>query len=179
MKTSEISKIISHALRHEPWLYELEIDDNGWVPISELISAVNNVANQTVDVLTIQKIINDTDKPRFEIVADKIRAIYGHSMAKKLNYIPSVPPEFLFHGTNASLMPTIMRDGLKPMDRQYVHLSTDKDIARAVALRKGKDIVILTISAQNAHNAKCKFYEGNKYVWLSDYVDPMYILANY
>ena len=30
----ELSKTISHALRHEPWLYELELDDEGWTPYS-------------------------------------------------------------------------------------------------------------------------------------------------
>lgn len=28
-----LSRLVSHALRHEPWIYELELDDEGWVPI--------------------------------------------------------------------------------------------------------------------------------------------------
>ena len=26
-----LSRVVSHALRHEPWLYELELDEDGWV----------------------------------------------------------------------------------------------------------------------------------------------------
>lgn len=32
-----LSKTISHALRHEPWLYELELDNEGWAPTTQLI----------------------------------------------------------------------------------------------------------------------------------------------
>jgi putative RNA 2'-phosphotransferase len=34
------SRVVSHALRHEPWLYELELDDAGWVSVDELLAAV-------------------------------------------------------------------------------------------------------------------------------------------
>ena len=36
----QLSKTISHALRHEPWLYELELDEMGWVDVSILIEAL-------------------------------------------------------------------------------------------------------------------------------------------
>lgn len=26
----KLSRAVSHALRHEPWLYELELDGEGW-----------------------------------------------------------------------------------------------------------------------------------------------------
>jgi len=28
-----LSKTVAHALRHEPWLYELELDEEGWTPV--------------------------------------------------------------------------------------------------------------------------------------------------
>ena len=30
---ADLSEAVSHALRHEPWLYELELDDAGWAPV--------------------------------------------------------------------------------------------------------------------------------------------------
>jgi putative RNA 2'-phosphotransferase len=35
-----LSKVMSHALRHRPWLYELELDGGGWVPVADLVSAL-------------------------------------------------------------------------------------------------------------------------------------------
>lgn len=33
------------------------------------------------------------------------------------------PPKYLYHGTAAWFLPAIQREGLKKMNRQYVHLS--------------------------------------------------------
>jgi putative RNA 2'-phosphotransferase len=39
----------------------------------------------------------------------------------------SKPPAILYHGTSPSAAKNIMSEGLRPMNRQYVHLSTDKN----------------------------------------------------
>jgi len=36
MKYEELSKEVSYALRHAPWEYELEMDEEGWVSIDEI-----------------------------------------------------------------------------------------------------------------------------------------------
>ena len=41
--TVQLSKTVSHALRHEPWLYELELDDDGWVSVEAMLGADNGV----------------------------------------------------------------------------------------------------------------------------------------
>lgn len=41
MNYIELSKEISYALRHAPWEYELELDEEGFVPISQLLDALN------------------------------------------------------------------------------------------------------------------------------------------
>ena len=38
----ELSKEISYALRHAPWEYELEMDEEGWVSVEQLLDALNN-----------------------------------------------------------------------------------------------------------------------------------------
>ena len=36
----KLSREISYALRHAPWEYELEVDEQGWVPIERLLDAL-------------------------------------------------------------------------------------------------------------------------------------------
>jgi putative RNA 2'-phosphotransferase len=38
VKPEELSKVLSHALRHEPWVYELELDDEGWASLDAVLS---------------------------------------------------------------------------------------------------------------------------------------------
>ncbi|HHV35992.1 MAG TPA: RNA 2'-phosphotransferase, partial [Syntrophomonadaceae bacterium] len=47
----------------------------------------------------LQKIINESNKKRFEIKDGEIRATYGHSLPSKIEKKPTVPPKFLYHGT--------------------------------------------------------------------------------
>lgn len=37
----KMSKEISYALRHAPWEYELEMDEEGWVPVEQLLDALH------------------------------------------------------------------------------------------------------------------------------------------
>ncbi|NTW40943.1 MAG: RNA 2'-phosphotransferase, partial [Cellulomonadaceae bacterium] len=37
---ADLSRVVSHALRHEPWLYELELDEAGWVSVQSLVEAL-------------------------------------------------------------------------------------------------------------------------------------------
>ena len=45
-----LSKTMAHALRHRPWLYELELDDEGWVCVGELLEALREHYEQWADI---------------------------------------------------------------------------------------------------------------------------------
>ena len=70
-----------------------------------------------------------------------------------------------------------MREGLLPMSRQFVHLSTDVEMARAVGLRHASRPVVLRVGAAAAHAAGIPFYKGNDKVWLADEVPSRFVTA--
>jgi putative RNA 2'-phosphotransferase len=114
-------------------------------------------------------------KRRHELRADKIRALYGHSTPARIVRHAEAPPEVLYHGTDATRASQILQDGLKPMRRQYVHLSADQETAYQVGKRKAADPVVLVVRAGDAHRAGVRFYEGSGSVWLADFVPPRFI----
>ena len=171
-----LSRTISHALRHEPWLYELELDDEGWVSVDDLLGALRDArAWRAVSRANLERIIAESDKRRFELRGGKIRALYGHSTPKRLLKTPASPPTTLFHGTSRGALEAIRREGLRPMARQYVHLSVDEPTALQVARRKRGEPVILVVAAAEAHRQGVGFYQGNELVWLADSVPPAFI----
>jgi putative RNA 2'-phosphotransferase len=174
---NELSKVVSHALRHEPWLYELELDDEGWVATGSLLSALRPLKEGWADLVEadLTEMIAQSEKKRHEIADGRIRALYGHSVAEKLLKQPAEPPETLYHGTAWKTVDAIKANGLLPMGRQYVHLSVDVLTAEAVALRKSRDFVILTVDAGAASKGGNAFYRGNDLVWLADSVPPAFI----
>lgn len=173
---TRLSKEISYALRHAPWEYELEMDEEGWVPVLQLLDALHRKNDwKRLTQEDIQQMINASDKKRHEIVGDRIRAFYGHSIPMKISKIESKPPEILYHGTARRFVKSIMDNGLSPQGRQYVHLSQDIETAQNVGKRHDDKPCILIIDALRAWNDGISFYYGNEKVWLADAISSIYI----
>jgi putative RNA 2'-phosphotransferase len=172
-----LSKVLAHALRHQPWLYELELDEEGWTSVEAVLTALRKErrewAGLTEDDLVLM--IQTSAKRRYEMGGGRIRALYGHSISGKLRKFPAVPPDVLFHGTNPEVVSEIQVSGLLPMLRQYVHLSVDQATALEVGRRKARKPVVLRVLARLAHENGLRFYEGNEKVWLADEVPPKFI----
>jgi putative RNA 2'-phosphotransferase len=177
MNYVELSKEVSYALRHAPWEYELTMDNQGFVPVSELLAALNETGHydKTVTEEDLIRMMEASDKKRHEIVGGKIRALYGYSIPMKIEKEPSVPPDVLYHGTAKRFLDSILSDGLKPMSRQYVHLSTDVEMAESVGKRHDSHPVILKIDAKAAHASGILFCKGNDRVWLTDALPAKFI----
>ncbi len=175
-----LSKAVSHALRHEPWLYELELDSDGWVECEKLIEALRLHSELYKDLTykDFEIMIQKSEKQRHELCGSKIRALYGHSTPYKLMKEKCMPPIILYHATSSELSDLIKIEGLKPMSRHYVHLSIDKNTAINVGLRKTKNPVIFMIEAKKAHDNGINFYRGNDIVWLVDNVPLEYLKIN-
>lgn len=172
-----LSKTISHALRHEPWLYELELDDEGWVSIESLLASLRRERKEWSNLgkAELIRMIASSDKKRHKIQNGKIKAIYGHSLPGKFFKQTAQPPKILYHGTSSDAAKTIITEGLKPMNRQYVHLSVNLEVAKQVGQRKTRQPLILTIMSEKAYLAGLKFYRGNNYVWLAGFVPSEFI----
>ena len=166
---------MSLVLRHKPEEIALQLDENGWARVDELISKMN-VKGIIVDHDIINRVVETNDKKRFAFNDDKtlIRASQGHSIDIELNLPEAVPPDVLYHGTTEKYMENIFKEGLKSQSRQHVHLSITVETAKSVGSRHGKP-VILSIHAKAMHQAGFKFYLSENKVWLTDSVPVEYI----
>lgn len=166
---------MSLVLRHKPDEIGLEMDEQGWVKVDELIIKMNQNGLR-VDKDIINTVVETNDKKRFAFNTDKslIRASQGHSIEVDLDLPVAVPPNILYHGTTSKFLDSILRTGLQKQNRQHVHLSVTIETAQAVGSRHGKP-VILTINAKAMHKAGFKFYLSENKVWLTETVPVEYI----
>ena len=171
-----LSKEVSYALRHAPWEYELELDDDGWASIDQLLAALRlNPKWSNVKVSDLELMISESEKKRHEILNGRIRAFYGHSILNKILKSEAEPPSILYHGTTRMVRDSILQEGLKPNQRQYVHLSQDIETAILVGKRRDSDPIIFEIDSKLAYENGVKFYLGNEKVWLADSIAPLYL----
>lgn len=176
MNYQKLSKEISYALRHAPHEYELELDDHGWVSVEQLLYSLNEEACwENVTEQDLHETIRRSDKKRHEIQNGKIRALYGHSIPKKIVRDEMEPPSILYHGTAHRFISSIRERGLLPQGRQYVHLSEVIETAQQVGKRRDDSPIILKIDAKKAWLDGVKFYHGNEMVWLADKIESKYI----
>lgn len=118
---------------------------------------------------------DEAEKRRFEISDGRIRALYGHSLPGRIDRPVETPPPVLYHGTPARSVAAILRDGLLPMRRQYVHLSEDQETAMRVGARRVGRTVILEIDAAAAAGDGIRFRHGNEDTWLADAIPARFI----
>ena len=151
-----LSKLLSLMLRHRPEEFGVEADRFGFAEVEEVLTAVQERL-KWVTLEDVTELVEDSEKRRFEISGDKIRALYGHSFDIELDQDPVRPPEFLYQGVSAKYVQEIQREGITPRDRRYVHLSLSEEIASKMG-REGERRVVLTILAQKAWESGVKFY---------------------
>lgn len=173
----QLSKSISYALRHAPAEFGLTLDPGGWVAVDRLLAALRKRRKpwRKLEEADLHALLEASEKKRFEIREGRIRAMYGHSVAKRIEYPPAEPPEWLWHGTHPQAAARIRVEGLRPMGRQYVHCSVDRETAEKVARRRTRTPVFFRVLAGKAHRAGIAFYPGQDQTWLCDVLPPEFL----
>jgi putative RNA 2'-phosphotransferase len=172
---TRLSKLLSYILRHNPGEAGIELNNQGWAPVDQLLIYLNNKGEQ-ISLDLLKHIAATNSKKRFSFNDDftMIRASQGHSIEVDLDYAPSIPPDKLYHGTVKESAAIILEKGIAKMQRHHVHLSKDVETATQVGSRRGKPI-ILTINAKAMHEKGFLFYMSDNGVWLTDHVPPEFI----
>ena len=155
-----MSKKLSYLLRHGAIKEGLNITDDGFVSIKDLILFAPEL-NEAI----IKQIARDDCKQRFYIKDDCIRANQGHSLDVnvELEVItdPSVIP-VVIHGTLKSKWSSIQSTGLHRMKRKYIHF--------AEGMRKSCDLFIY-IDTERCMKDGIVFYRSANNVILSSGID--------
>ncbi len=177
-----LSKLLSGILRHFPEEVNVRLDEEGFTDcdVHELAERIKRYwkNREYYRWLTGEHIIAVAEtcpKGRFEIdERGRIRARYGHS--RRLNVRPTLPKDHevktLYHGTARENLPSIRREGIKPMGRRAVHLTDDEREALHVALRHTDDPVILVVDADRLRKRGLVPRRAGKHVYVVEGTVP-------
>ena len=159
------SKRLAYLLRHSNLP-----DYNGWVKASVVLGDLG------LSLQDLQQIVESDNKGRFEFSEDKssVRALYGHSIDVNLGLEPTIPPLVLYHGTAEKYIDSIMKEGLRPRKRNFVHLSETIDLAKQIGTRHGSPVV-LSIDIEAMISAGYKFYKAQNGIWLTGDILPQFL----
>lgn len=159
------SRYLSYLLRHS------DVPDVlGWISLEDLVKRFGYTEQG------LKLIVANDAKHRYEFSDDakSVRAIYGHSNHVRIQYDPSIPPAVLYHGTSQDKINSILEEGLKPMSRQYVHLSETMEEAIQIGKRHREPAVLAINTKMVIMNGE-SFYRVPNGVWLTEGINPQYI----
>ncbi|TIA71914.1 hypothetical protein E3P77_03400 [Wallemia ichthyophaga] len=122
------SKTLSYILRHGAIKEGLEMRNDGFIRVDDLLSRPKL---RGLDFELLQQLVLNNDKKRYQLVSESgvwfIRAVQGHSLDTtqlELSQILSTDEApVVIHGTNDDAWSSIKVSGLKTMGRQYIHLA--------------------------------------------------------
>ncbi|MFF7634532.1 RNA 2'-phosphotransferase [Kitasatospora sp. NPDC008050] len=177
-RTVKTSKRLSRILRHDPGSVGLALEEGGWVAVDALLTALARHGTR-LSRAELDHVVMTNNKQRFGYDGDgrRIRASQGHSVPVDLGLSEAEPPAVLFHGTAERSLPAIFAEGLRPMNRQDVHLSTDVATALKVGARHGRPVV-LRVDAAALAAAGHRFRRSDNGVWLTDHVPPTHLTGH-
>ena len=167
----KVSKYISYLLRHNP--ENLKMDTHGFVDLDELLEKLNE--RFQVDKRLIFEIAEKSDRNRFEIAENKIRALYGHTIPVRLELEEDKVTNVFYHGTTPDAVAEILKVGLKAMKRKWAHLSPTIEVATRIGFRRTNKPVVLEIDAEAARKNGAIFLKATDTVYLCSYIRPEHI----
>lgn len=147
-----LSKMLSGALRHFPEDVGLALDEAGWASLDALADAAGEQFIWA-DRSAVEGVIAADPEGRYEReTVDgevRVRATYGHSVDVELTGTGdgATIPDELYHGTSPDAADWIREEGIKPMQRQGVHLSPSVEVAKAVGEHHAADPVVFAVDA--------------------------------
>ncbi|MGO4108715.1 RNA 2'-phosphotransferase [Paenibacillus sp. YAF4_2] len=176
-----LSKLMTKILRHTPGEFGVVLEpEDGSCSIRTLLEAIQAQPKwASISMDDIEQVVRNSEKQRFAIEGERIRARYGHSH-ERVQYPAGEPPAILYHGTNKKALASILMEGLNPIHRQYVHLSESTNFATLAGSRRG-ELVLLKIDTLHVKRSGIEFYFAGNEVWLADRVPPeccLVILSN-
>ena len=164
-----MSRFLSLILRHDPKRLNLEMDQNAWVDVEELIK------NWGIERVTLEEIVSTNNKNRYSFndSKTKIRANQGHSVDVELELEVTVAPDIMYHGTASRFISSIIMSGIEKMKRHNVHISDNVELATVIGKRHGHPVVVV-VDAKQMQLDGLKFYKSENDVWLCDDIEPKY-----
>ncbi|HJP03001.1 MAG TPA: RNA 2'-phosphotransferase [Planctomycetota bacterium] len=161
-----ITRSLAYMLRHRPDEFDLELDRHGYGDLSEVVQALNERIGEPIEEEDVVEAIAAGQRVRYEVVDERVRALYGHSIDVDPGE-PCKPPERLYIGVSERDGERASRSGLAGGRRNFLHLALTEEDAVETGRRAGRNYVTITVHAIDAWEQDVNFYDRRS-LFLSD-----------
>lgn len=172
-RITTLGKFLALILRHDPKVADLTLDEHGWADVAKIV----NNKPQPMSYEELKEVVSLDKKGRYTFNEDgsKVRASQGHSVSVDVQLaLATDVPNVVFHGTSVDAVASILKEGLLPQSRLYVHLSVDQETATTVGKRHGK-LAMFAIPTKPLIEAGFPIYVSENGVYQSKFVPAKFL----
>lgn len=181
MKDFEIDRVgrmMAGILRHFPERFGLQMDGRGWVDLDSFVESIKGSRENYRRWLRrehIEALVESDEKGRYQIDGGMLRATYAHSVKVNLDDLPECTLETLYFPVSEEEMDLVLEAGLRPSDRDKIHLSATPDKAYSAGRVHIADPLLLEIDVKKASDAGNFIFRAGKSVYITDAVEPEHL----
>ncbi len=180
MSAEEMDKVgrtMAGVLRPFPERFELEMDEQGYVDLRDLVSALRDRSRRMHWLRShhIVALVESDPKGRYQVSNDKVRATYGHTLDLDLMHPSDNIPAELFYPATPEEAEIILEMGIIPSDRRMVHLSKTYEDAHSAGSVRVDEPVILAVDTAAATADGVAIGRAARTVYLCKEVPPQYL----
>ncbi|KAL1546474.1 2'-phosphotransferase [Salvia divinorum] len=185
-KINALGRLLTRILRHKASDLNLDMRNDGYVKVQDLLKlnlkTMANIPLRSHTVEDIREAVRQDNKQRFSLLEENgellLRANQGHSILTvetESLLKPILSPEELpvcVHGTYKRNLESILREGLKRMQRLHVHFSSGlpRDAEVVSGMRRDVDTLIF-LDVRKALEEGMKLYVSDNKVILTEGFD--------
>ncbi|HLF16872.1 MAG TPA: RNA 2'-phosphotransferase [Candidatus Thermoplasmatota archaeon] len=181
MKDHEIDRVgrmMAGILRHFPERFNLTMDGRGWVDLDAFVEAIRNSRPNMARWLHrehIEALVETDEKGRYQIDGGMIRATYAHSIPVNLDDLPEANVDKLYFPVVEEELDLVLENGLRPSDRNMIHLSASPDKAYSAGRVHISDPILLEVDVKAATGAGNFIFRAGKSVYVTESVDAKFL----
>ena len=168
----ELRKIIEYILLYRPDEFGLFLDDDGSLPIKELMWALHEEEGwKHIRLGHLKELAYSHLESAFTLEENCIKP----TPVKKQTSSAAAPPRLLYYAARRKAYPVILKHGLRPGGRPYVPLATTEQIALRIGRRRDPRPILVTIHAVQAHDKGHVFYPCGELLYLVRTLPPIFL----
>ncbi len=177
MKDHEVDRIgrmMALILRHQPEKFGLSMDGRGWIDLEEFVEAIRRARPQYSRWLRtahIEAVVETDEKGRYQIDGGMIRATYAHSVNVNLDDLPEAQVDTLYFPVSEEELDLVLESGLRPSDRNMIHLSATPDKAYSAGRVHIADPILLEVDVKASSDAGNFIFRAGKSVYITEAVE--------
>lgn len=162
ISNNDLIKLLVNALRHDPDVLGIEVNERGWSTFQNIVEGVNSCSEYSISLEDLHNAISSANRGRLEIDGERVRAVEGHTN-QNIHYKVAEPPNEIFYRTIPEKNVRQVEDlGLTSNTKKYIEVFQDYlDAQKDGKKRRVSKPVVISFDAHAAYHEGTLFYLHN------------------